>query len=347
MCIIVIKEKGVDLPKDYIFKNCFHNNSDGAGFMYNKDGKVIIQKGYMTYEAFDSALKKALKKIKDVKNTGMVFHFRITTQGGTNPQNCHPFPMSADENDLQATYIKTPLGIAHNGIIELTSGYYSSYYYGSKAKKDDHLSDTQIFIRDYLSHIYALNPYFYLESNGLDLVSALIDSKMCFLDGEGEITTVGSFIEEKKVLYSNSTYSYQKTYLPYVKFTESKTSKSKTSKSKSPYLWGRYNDYDDYDDYGYDYDCDRYSTSSDGIQRHVNIMPIEKDVYSDSIGFMYAGDYGIDSYGRIYLIDKDAKVAFLYSENEDGYIYDASDITKEIHFDFSEASFYEVQEFDS
>ena len=113
MCIIVIKEKGVDLPKDYIFKNCFENNDDGAGFMYNKDGEVIIQKGYMSYKAFKKALDKALKKIDDVKNTAMVFHFRISTQGGTNPQNCHPFPLSSDENDLQATYInlyQNPLG---------------------------------------------------------------------------------------------------------------------------------------------------------------------------------------------------------------------------------------------
>ena len=52
MCIIIAKEKYGRLPSEKELKNCFTNNSDGAGFMYVKNGKVVIDKGYMKYEAF-------------------------------------------------------------------------------------------------------------------------------------------------------------------------------------------------------------------------------------------------------------------------------------------------------
>ena len=34
MCIIVAKDKNVDVPTIDILKRCFDYNSDGAGFMY-------------------------------------------------------------------------------------------------------------------------------------------------------------------------------------------------------------------------------------------------------------------------------------------------------------------------
>ena len=338
MCIIVIKEKGVDLPKDYIFENCFENNDDGAGFMYNKNGEVIIQKGYMSYKAFKKALDKALKKIDDVKNTAMVFHFRISTQGGTNPQNCHPFPLSSDENDLQATYIKTPLGVAHNGIISLTSNGYSSYYYGGKVTKlkDDHLSDTQIFIRDYLSLIFDLNPNFYWENAGLELVEMLIDSKMCFLDGGGNVETVGAFIEEKGILYSNSTYSYKKAaILPY-------SSKSTKTKSKNKdCLWNRSSYYDD--DYDYDYD---YSSGYGYGYDYKSIMPIRVDAISDNYGLIEKDCYGLDCKGNLYLMDEGDHSAGLVASNEnnDLFIYDMNDesLTKEIKFSYDDSIFCKI-----
>lgn len=312
MCIIVIKEKGVDLPKEQIFKNCFSNNPDGAGFMYNKDGKVIIQKGFMKYKDFKNALDKATSEIKDVKNTGMVFHFRITTQGGTNPQNCHPFPLSAEENDLRSTYFETNLGIAHNGIISLTSGYSSYYYYGAKVyDKDSHLSDTQIFIRDYLYPISKLNPDFYNDAYGLDLVELLIESKMCFLNEDGDITYVGSFTIDKEILYSNESYkTKRKIYtLP------DKKSKNKTN-GYSKKQWDRWSDeideYDDYDDDYYDgYNYTGYNTGVKTTQKYM--MPITVDAYwydNDGDGdVIEAGRGAIDFSGYVYIIDEEKKTA--------------------------------------
>ena len=45
MCIIAIKKTNIPLMDEKILKTMFDNNSDGAGFMYNYNNKVIIQKG--------------------------------------------------------------------------------------------------------------------------------------------------------------------------------------------------------------------------------------------------------------------------------------------------------------
>ena len=328
MCIIAVKKIGVDLPKEEVFRNCFLNNPDGAGFMYNSHGKVVIRKGFMRYSDFKYALENELKKIKDVKNTGMVFHFRITTQGGTRQENCHPFPISNVENDLRETNIRTPLGIAHNGIIDLTSGYnYGKYDAALKkyVRKDEHLSDTQLFIRDYLYDIYKLNHNFYKTEEGLELVEKLIDSKMAFLDGTGEIHTIGAFNECKGILYSNYTYaSYYST---------------KRYSTYSPVY-----SYDDYDYYGYTSypysgtaknDSKKESKtetekpvesfledksdkkSEEESLSYVRLMPIDTMAYffgtSDEGTIDEEGVYGIDKTGLLYAIDIGSGTAFLES----------------------------------
>ena len=60
--------------------------------MYTKNGKVIIDKGYMSLEALKAALKKIAKEV-DLTKEAMVLHFRIGTAGGNTPQNTHPFPV--------------------------------------------------------------------------------------------------------------------------------------------------------------------------------------------------------------------------------------------------------------
>ena len=80
MCIIVAKEKGKSLPSKKTLKRCFDYNSDGAGFMYVDKGKVIIDKGYMSFTSFYNRLKE-LKEKFDIQNKALVMHFRIGTSG--------------------------------------------------------------------------------------------------------------------------------------------------------------------------------------------------------------------------------------------------------------------------
>ena len=52
MCIIIAKNRNGRLPSEEELKTSFEYNSDGAGFMYIDNGKVVIDKGYMTYDSF-------------------------------------------------------------------------------------------------------------------------------------------------------------------------------------------------------------------------------------------------------------------------------------------------------
>ena len=86
MCIIAAKPAGVKLPERDVFRTMWDGNSDGAGFMYVENGHVKIEKGFMKYKNFTKALDKVAGRL-DLTKTPMVFHFRITTHGGTKPES--------------------------------------------------------------------------------------------------------------------------------------------------------------------------------------------------------------------------------------------------------------------
>ena len=193
MCIIAVKPIGEELMERKVLENCFDYNNDGAGLMYNLDGKVYIEKGYMNFKNFYNRLLELDKEI-GLKDRGLVMHFRITTSGGTSAQNCHPFSISNDEKVLKALNVTTDVGVAHNGIIP------------SYVPKGGTLSDTQLFIKDYLYYIKEENENFLTNPSLLFAIEKTVQSKLCFLDGEGNITTVGKFISEDNYLFSNETY---------------------------------------------------------------------------------------------------------------------------------------------
>ena len=195
MCIIAVKPIGEELMERRILENCFNYNNDGAGLMYNLDGKVYIEKGYMNFKNFYNRLLELDKKI-GLKDRGLVLHFRITTSGGTCMENCHPFPISNNGKDLKTLNFVTDIGVAHNGII-------SSYI----PPKGSSYSDTQLFIKDYLYDIKKEHEDFLTNPSLLFAIEKTVGSKLAFLDGEGNITLVGKFIEEEDgCSYSNETY---------------------------------------------------------------------------------------------------------------------------------------------
>ena len=100
MCIAIYSLKGTDIPSEDILKTCFLNNPDGAGFAFNKGGKVHIVKGFMDYKGFMAAFKKYDAEF-GFKQRGVLIHFRIATHGGVNVGCCHPFPISPNEKQLK------------------------------------------------------------------------------------------------------------------------------------------------------------------------------------------------------------------------------------------------------
>ena len=196
MCIIVYKPKGIKMPDRKQLKVCWSNNPDGAGYMYPSNDQVIIKKGFMTFDEFYKNL--IYDYTRYTKNTDFVLHFRISTQGGVNKQCCHPFPLSRRMDDLKCTRAKSKIGIAHNGIIDLTA---ESYHY----KQTVTYSDTMKFITDYLSLIIK-DRFFYKNPDTLELIERLADSKLAIMDETGHTTLIGEFEKCNGVYYSNEYY---------------------------------------------------------------------------------------------------------------------------------------------
>ena len=196
MCIIAYKPLNVAFPEEYILQNCFENNDDGAGFMYAFNGEVHIRKGYETFEKFMAALNKARAITGD--KVPYVMHFRIATQGYERTMT-HPFPLSSKMENLKRMHYKCSIGVAHNGILDITSDGAKTY------------SDTMKFITDYLSNIIQSYDW-YKNKRTKKLIEYLIDgSRLAILDAYGHCELMGKGWEKDKgVYYSNHTWAYKK-----------------------------------------------------------------------------------------------------------------------------------------
>ena len=192
MCIIAIAPAGVPLPTTDVVCNMWDNNPDGAGFMYAKDGRVCIEKGYMK-------LKRLLKRLAqleaeiDTTAATVVLHFRVGTHGSNNAANTHPFPVTDNLKPLRALSCRTDLGVAHNGVIPI------------KIRKGEDISDTMEYIASELTPLRSLNPEFFKLDAGISLVERT-NSKFVFLTPGGEFFTIGGFIHDGGMLYSNHTF---------------------------------------------------------------------------------------------------------------------------------------------
>lgn len=191
MCIICISPKGKPQPTKDTMKEMFLNNPHGAGYMFlNKDGNVEIHKGFMTFDEF-------YRNVKDeqfTKDDVVVYHFRIQTQGGINPYMTHPFPLTKNLEYTKKLDLLCSVGIAHNGIIRLTSD------------GDREYSDTAKFITRYLVNLIE-SPADLDDKKTLETIERLCGSKLAILDITGKVTLIGHFITEKDgIIYSNTSY---------------------------------------------------------------------------------------------------------------------------------------------
>ncbi len=197
MCIICVSPAKTRQPSIAAIRAMFTANPHGAGYMYARGGMVHISKGYMNIDDFLAALKDEHFTAKDP----VVYHFRISTQAGVNPQMTHPFPLSNQPAHMKALDVDCRCGVAHNGIIRLTTDPTNREY-----------SDTAIFITDYLSAIIR-RPEDLKDPEILRLIHRLAGSKFAIMDASGYIATVGEFINEKGLLFSNSSYSMERGWM--------------------------------------------------------------------------------------------------------------------------------------
>ena len=200
MCIAIFSQIGNEIPNDEILKTCFRNNNDGCGIAFNTDNNhVKIVKGFMDFESFITALHEYDEKF-NLTHRGVLIHFRIGTSGKTikggycDPSCTHPFPISSKDKHLKKLKFTSNYAVIHNGIISLT------------ADRKSPLSDTQLFVKDYLTKISSNRSWFYNPKN-IKLIEKLIDSKMAILNGRGEIIATEGFHQgEDGNYYSNDSY---------------------------------------------------------------------------------------------------------------------------------------------
>ena len=169
MCIICVSNPSVKQPGDKILRAMFSRNPHGAGYMVARDGRVIIHKGFMTIADY----LRAVHSEHFAKEDSVVYHFRISTQAGVSPEMTHPFPLSNQPARMRVLDLSCRCGVAHNGIIRLTSDPANPRY-----------SDTAIFITDYLSSILR-KPADLRNQDRLNYVFRLAQSKFAIMDGSG------------------------------------------------------------------------------------------------------------------------------------------------------------------
>lgn len=279
MCIIVAKYKGYDLPKKSILQNCYESNPDGAGIMYTKNNKVVIDKGYMTFNSLWKRLEKLQAEI-DIKNTPIVLHFRIGTSGAFDKSNTHPFELTNQNNKLLKLKNSVNIGIAHNGII-------TAY----EDANDFTLNDTQLFIKKFLYPIYKLDNHFYRSKEIQEIIKNVTSSKFAFLTSQNELILIGDFIKENGIYYSNKTYKESR--------------KKYTKKKKSPiyYKYANYNDY-----------IEELSPLEDD-----DVAMDEEGNYFINYDYRKAGHLAIDTYSRLFLVDTTTESISLLSNYVDVY----------------------------
>ena len=277
MCIIASSEIGKALPSIETIETMWYKNSDGAGFMFNKDGKVIIRKGFMKLSDFKTAIEE-LKNEIDVVNTAVVMHFRIGTHGGNTPENTHPFPVVGVESMLKKLTSTTDLGMAHNGII-------------NSVKPRVSISDTMEYDLQILAGLKKLSRDFHKHPVCQKLIEETINgSRMCFLTPDGEITYIGNWDTDEKtgIKYSNSGYKSYDDWGYY----KGKT----TAKKKSYYYgWGLADD----DDFVLSemYHDDIMSPITNGFiltGQGEMLDPLEEDYFIDDLGNVYVYNWDFD-----------------------------------------------------
>ena len=190
MCIICVSPKRVRQPNVTTIRRMFRNNPDGAGYMVARDGKVTISKGFMDVDEYIEAIRAEHFTAKDP----VVYHFRISTQAGVNPEMTHPFPLSNRIEHMKVLDVECSCGVAHNGIIRLTTD-----------RNNHEYSDTALFIANYLSLIIR-EPSDLKDERVLKLIQRLAGSKLAIMDADGYIATVGEYINQKGLLFSNTSF---------------------------------------------------------------------------------------------------------------------------------------------
>ena len=190
MCVIAVSPKGERQPTEKELYAMWVNNPHGGGYMSVRKNRVEIHKGFLYWEDFI----RSVKAEKFTSADPVVYHFRISTQGGICEEMTHPFPITHQLSMMTALDVVCDVGVAHNGIIPLTT-----------TKEETEYSDTALFVSKYLSWLVR-SPSDILNPNIKTMIEELGESKFALLNCKGDISIIGRFFAHSGVLVSNEYY---------------------------------------------------------------------------------------------------------------------------------------------
>lgn len=198
MCVIAVSKKGDRQPSVSELRSMWDHNPHGAGYMFARDGKLEIHKGFMDWNDFIRSVRYERFTSED----SVVYHFRIATQGGINPYMTHPFPITHVLHFSEVIDLECEVGVAHNGIIPITSSIDEKKY-----------SDTALFVCNYLSWMIRY-PHDINNKYIQKMISELGgNSKFALMNYKGEIATIGLFYNHNGVLLSNENHLFRSHFL--------------------------------------------------------------------------------------------------------------------------------------
>jgi glutamine amidotransferase len=183
MCIIVYKPRRVSVERRTL-EACFANNPDGAGFMFPREGLLIIKKGYFEFGAFWAAWERHRRTHGE--GGPVVFHFRIATAGGIDRVNCHPHRIAPD------------LGFVHNGVLSRV-----------RVPKGSNVSDTIIYRDRHLRNLagQSLRNAKLFRMIGRHIGAA---NKFVFMNGAGAVV----ICNEKRGVWRDGLWFSNRSFMP-------------------------------------------------------------------------------------------------------------------------------------
>lgn len=187
MCLLVLQKQNSSFDWEKL-EGGFDANPDGAGYAVHTPKGLIQSKGYFQWDAFRESLAP-------YEGRSCIVHFRISTSGNVDADNCHPFDVGGIFGRRE---FAGQLVVAHNGVL------------------DERLTvpgrnDTWHFTKNKLYPVWKQCREFHLSEKATEAIGQNIgSSKLAFLDHLGRHSIVNERLGhwDKDVWYSNSSYAW-------------------------------------------------------------------------------------------------------------------------------------------
>lgn len=205
MCLLIYASPG-STPTKKALRTAGANNPDGFGFAFALGHRIVRHRSMN----LDETVELFHEMRAEHPNAHALFHLRITTHGGTNLDNCHPF------------MVDDGIVLGHNGMLPI--------------KEKDGKSDTRQFAEEWLP-TFGVKEMLDDPNNFTELEKFARGSKLCILSVDKRLDKPVYLVNEgdghwdKGVWYSNNSYKYTYFTMPrgYTAYTRTNNDKTVTT----------------------------------------------------------------------------------------------------------------------